>query len=1033
MDIRNFFAKSAKENPKSASEGSCSSKPPSAEKENKCLSNAKEKEQNKRKSPRQKKSVKKLDPSPIKKVKKRKVIVEVPDMSDVEEYDPVKAKKSRSRKAAVIDSEDDSDFDISEPAKSKTETKKKTLKSPAPKKVKVDPKGFFGNVEIKRNMGSREAKVVVEKAKKPEPKAMTNLSTVMNGDSISMDSSAMDSIMMDIDLEEIERKALDKTKKSTPEKAKAKDIEVEAVVEKKSIPKVIESPKKLEKTEKNTHKEESMKEKSKESSPKKECGPEATSTASLAKKGFNSYLNREGPQLLGSRPPPEGKPNCLEGLSFVITGELETITREDAQNVIRKYGGKVASSVSSRTSYVVLGRDPGPKKLELIEKHKTKTLDEDGFYSFISSQDEKVSAFELKKDDVAKPAPVVAASTTKTKSDSSKGKEPLLPRPTQPPGEGSSILFVDKYKPKSVKDLIGNNAVIQRLIKWLKSWEDINLRGKKTGFSTKQYRKGSDDGHEFKAALLSGSPGIGKTSAALLVCKELGYEPIEFNASDTRSKKSLEACITELMGSHSVREYFMKVGEGKSSLKKKCLIMDEIDGMSSGDRGGLAELTQLIKKTKTPVICMCNDTSNPKMRTIVGYCFDLRFQRPQPKPIMGKMMSIAFKEGIKITPPAMEQIILTANCDVRQTLNALYMWKLSADVSGNPKESLSFDNIHSKMKDLQKNAKFSCFDVAKKLLSGADLQGMSFGDKMGLYFHDPDIVPLMMQENYLLCRPHDLNRNTTERRQMCETLQRLSNVADDLSMSDLINQSIRGGGNWSLMPSHAVFTCMSAYVNVRGSVNGRLSFPSWLGQNSKSLKYWRLLKEVQIHMRIHSSGTRDEICRHYLPVIKDRLIKPLKSGNAEETVDFMEKYFLNREDFDIIMELASFGTNPMSKVEAKQKAAFTRTFNKADIALPYSTDSLTSKKKKGSSTAEKAVNPDDEAEVEETSNDSENDEEVELDLGSDIKAKKTSGKSTSKAGKSSTKAKGPSKATKSKGKGKAVSGSPSISSFFSRK
>ncbi len=38
--------------------------------------------------------------------------------------------------------------------------------------------------------------------------------------------------------------------------------------------------------------------------------------------------------------------------------------------------------------------------------------------------------------------------------------------------------------------------------------------------------------------------------------------------------------------------------------------MDEVDGMSSGDRGGIAAIIQLIKTTKVPIICICNDRSN---------------------------------------------------------------------------------------------------------------------------------------------------------------------------------------------------------------------------------------------------------------------------------------------------------------------------------------------------------------------------------------------------------------------------------------
>ena len=51
--------------------------------------------------------------------------------------------------------------------------------------------------------------------------------------------------------------------------------------------------------------------------------------------------------------------NCLDGLTFVITGILESVEREEAADLIQRYGGKVTQSVSKKTSYVIMGRDPG--------------------------------------------------------------------------------------------------------------------------------------------------------------------------------------------------------------------------------------------------------------------------------------------------------------------------------------------------------------------------------------------------------------------------------------------------------------------------------------------------------------------------------------------------------------------------------------------------------------------------------------------------------------------------------------------------
>ena len=98
--------------------------------------------------------------------------------------------------------------------------------------------------------------------------------------------------------------------------------------------------------------------------------------------------------------------------------------------------------------------------------------------------------------------------------------------------------------------------------------------------------------------------------------------------------------------------------------------MDEVDGMAGNeDRGGVAELIKLINKTHMPIICICNDRSHPKMRSLVNYCFDLRFFRPRIEQIKAHMMSVCFKEGIKLSGDALNELIISSNQDIRQVLH----------------------------------------------------------------------------------------------------------------------------------------------------------------------------------------------------------------------------------------------------------------------------------------------------------------------------------------------------------------------------
>ena len=57
----------------------------------------------------------------------------------------------------------------------------------------------------------------------------------------------------------------------------------------------------------------------------------------------------------------ENVDNRFEGKTFVLTGSLANYAREDASNIIEKFGGKTSSSVSKKTSYVVAGEDAGSK------------------------------------------------------------------------------------------------------------------------------------------------------------------------------------------------------------------------------------------------------------------------------------------------------------------------------------------------------------------------------------------------------------------------------------------------------------------------------------------------------------------------------------------------------------------------------------------------------------------------------------------------------------------------------------------------
>ena len=191
----------------------------------------------------------------------------------------------------------------------------------------------------------------------------------------------------------------------------------------------------------------------------------------------------------------------------------------------------------------------------------------------------------------------------------------------------------------------------------------------------------------------------------------------------------------------------------------RLLLMDEVDGMAGNeDRGGMAELIQLIKRSKIPVICMCNDRNSTKVRNLANYCFDLRFQKPRAEQIKAAMMSICFKEGINkmITPDALTQLIVGCNQDIRQVLHHLTMIKAGSSSDG--KEKMNESQAKLEANRAQKTSiKMGPWDVCRKVFTANEHKAMSLIDKSDLFFHDYSIGPLFNQENYLVVTPEAAN------------------------------------------------------------------------------------------------------------------------------------------------------------------------------------------------------------------------------------------------------------------------------------
>ena len=563
--------------------------------------------------------------------------------------------------------------------------------------------------------------------------------------------------------------------------------------------------------------------------PTPDCQP-----AEPRKFNFQAHSQHSAPPPgAGSKALPAGAENCLAGLSFVFTGVLETLGRDEGHELVKRYGGRVTTAPSAKTSYVVLGNDAGPKKIETIRKNNIPTIDEDGLFELVrrlpaNGGDSKAAAKheeqKHKEEQKVKEMAAEMEREEKRQRNAATAKGSVASKSTTA-NSGSSVddqLWTVKYAPNAMNQICGNKGQVEKLQRWLREWP----KSQRISFK----KAGPDGSFCYRAVIIHGPPGIGKTTAAHLVAKMEGYDVLESNASDTRSKKLVETGLRGILDNTSLLGYFAADNKKVEANKKKLvLIMDEVDGMSAGDRGGVGALAQVCKKTNIPMILICNERRLPKMKPFDFVTYDLAFRRPTVNDIRSRIASICFRESLKLPTQVIDALIEGSHADIRQIINMISTAKLD-------QEAMSFDDSKSMSKAWEKHVILKPWDIAHKLLSSAMFgatSNKSLNDKIELYFNDHEFSYLMLQENYLKTTPSIAGRYQGKERTI-KCLELVDQAAESISDGDLVDRMIHGPQQqWSLMPTHAVFSTVRPASFIYGNLGGQVSFTSWLGNNSK--------------------------------------------------------------------------------------------------------------------------------------------------------------------------------------------------------
>ncbi len=208
----------------------------------------------------------------------------------------------------------------------------------------------------------------------------------------------------------------------------------------------------------------------------------------------------------------------------------------------------------------------------------------------------------------------------------------------------NDLLWVEKYRPKKIDDIVGNDEAKALFIEWLK-----NKR------------------HTKKAVLLYGPPGVGKTALVNAASREFGFTVVEMNASDTRSEKAINAIAKPATSYRSLDNFSDSTKTGGN-----VLFLDEVDGIAGNeDRGGVAAIIKIVEESLVPVIMAANDPDIDKLRPLKKVCLLVRFQQVRIPLIIALLQKICLLEHVRAEFEALERIAQNSKGDVRSAINDL--------------------------------------------------------------------------------------------------------------------------------------------------------------------------------------------------------------------------------------------------------------------------------------------------------------------------------------------------------------------------
>jgi replication factor C subunit 1 len=414
-------------------------------------------------------------------------------------------------------------------------------------------------------------------------------------------------------------------------------------------------------------------------------------------------------------------------------------------------------------------------------------------------------------------------------------------------------LWINKYKPKKINDVIGNKEQIKIFKDWL---SNINSNKNQT-------------------IIISGSQGIGKTLTIKLILEEYNFIVRIINPSEIKDHRIYD----DFNDYHNfINSVYSKISFNNIKNSKIALIFDETENITlTSEKKYIMDIYKENNKLKSfPLIFISNNQHSKLLYDLKKGCKEIIFEKPSFDEIKNFIIKIYDLEKIKLenSDSIIEKIIVFSQYDIRRLINILQ--ELIYHISNYILTEKNLDEFIEKSRE--KNIDIGLFNATEKILNNY----LDYDAILKLYETEKVLLPLMIHENYY---KRILNKSNLL---FEDIIYKMVKISDSISKGDNIETSIYTDQNWYLSNIHGFYTCIntSYWIN-KNSNNNKLSnnsikFSSDL--NKTSLKNINRKNIINLQKLINIKSNQEILM---LNIIANNL---LKNNNENKLINILNKY-----------------------------------------------------------------------------------------------------------------------------------------------